>query len=90
MRKIAIFTLVLIIALGLCGCRMGNNTETTPTTTENPIVPQTTAPTEPAVTTPILTDPMVIDPTIEPNVPDPSVDNDHLIDPTEGETTPGA
>lgn len=89
MKKIAIITLVLTIALGLCACRMNSTTETTPPT-ENTTVPATTAPTEPIVTTPILTDPIVIDPTIEPNVPNPSVDNDHLIDPTDGATNPAA
>lgn len=83
MKKFAIFTLVLVIALSLNACRMGE----TQTTTEQNTTPDTTTATTPTVTTPIATDPIVIDPTIEPNVPDPSVDNDHLIDPTEpGET----
>lgn len=84
MKRIAIITLILAIAVGLCGCKMGGNEQTT-SPTNNTTVPQTTAPTEPPVTTPIVTDPIVIEPTIEPNIPDPSVDNDHLIDSTEPE-----
>ncbi len=83
MKKFTIIALVLTIALGLCACRMGNTEETTPTT-DGATQPSTTAPTEPATTAPMETDPTVIDPTIAPNVPDPSVDDDHLVDPTDG------
>ena len=87
MKKFTIIALVLVVALGLCACRMGSNNETTPsenTTTQ----PQATDPTTPA-TDPTIIDPTIIDPTIAPNVPDPSVDENHLIDPTGGaEGTP--
>ena len=77
MKKAAAFTLVLLLAFGLCACRMGNNTNTTPET-EN-----TTAPvaTDPVVTDPIV-EPTVMDPTMETNIPDSNVDDDHLVDPT--------
>ncbi len=77
MKTIIIIALVLLLASGLFGCRMGNNEETTPTTGSTE-PPATTAPVQ---TDPIV-DPTIMDPTIEPNVPDPSVDDNHLVDPT--------
>jgi len=81
MKKIAIIALVLIVALGLCACRMGSDNETNPT--DNTTEPQTTPSTNPA-TDPTIIDPTIVDPTIAPNIPDPSVDDDHLVDPTGG------
>lgn len=86
MKKIAIISLVLIMAIGLCACRMGRNDETTPTPTTEPA-------TEPPATTmpePTIPEPTVLDPTLDPiapNVPDPNVDDNHLIDPTDGSGT---
>ena len=83
MKRITTVALVLIVALSLYACRMGGNNETL-SPTESTTQPETTTPTQPAVT-----DPIVIDPTIAPNVPDSNVDDDHLVDPTDGqETTP--
>ena len=77
MKKITAITLVLLLAFGLCACRMGKDTDTTIPETEN---------TTPPTTTPVATDPVeeptVMDPTMETNIPDPNVDDDHLIDPT--------
>ena len=87
MKKIAAFALIFVLALSLYACRMGG----TQTGTEGTTVPSATEPTvtTPIATTPIATDPIITDPTIEPNVPDHSVDNDHLIDPTEPSETDG-
>lgn len=81
MKKIAIISLVLIMAMSICACRMGGNDETTPTTEPTTEPPATTMP-EPTIPEPTVLDP-TLDP-IAPNVPDPSVDDNHLIDPTEG------
>ena len=81
MKKIGILALVaiLVAALATCGRRNKDNTEPTTTATE----PSTTV-TEPITTVPTIIDPTIIDPTIAPNVPDPGVDDDHLVDPTDG------
>lgn len=83
MKKIAIIALVLVVALGMCACRMGSDNESTPstntTTAPQTTAPQTTAPqTEPNTTNPT-------EPSIAPNVPDPSVDDGHLVEPSDGE-----
>ena len=77
MKTLAILALVVTIVACFCACRMGQNQETTPTPDTQP--PVTTAP------EPTETEPTMPDITIAPNVPDPDVDNDHLIDPTEGD-----
>lgn len=74
MKKYSIITLVLLLALSLCACRFGGNNETTDgagsqQTTDN-------------MTDPTIVDPTILDPTIETNIPDPDVDNDHMIDET--------
>ncbi len=80
MKKLAIFALAAILAFGLCACRMGGNEPTDPT---NPSTnPPSTTPSEPVATQqPSESDP-IIDPTMDTNIPDPSVDNEHLIEPT--------
>ena len=77
MKTIIIIALVLLLASGLFGCRMGNNEETTPTTGSTE-PPATTAPVQ---TDPIV-DPTIMDPTIETNIPDSTVNNNST-----GETT---
>lgn len=77
MKKTIAILLVLLTALSLCACRMGQNSDTTPET-ENTTPP---AATDPVETDPIV-EPTVMDPTMETNIPDPNVDNDHLVDPT--------
>ena len=77
MKNIIAITLVLMLAFGLCACRMRDDQTDTPATQDA---------NSPAATNPVQTDPIaeptVMDPTMETNIPDPNVDNDHLIDPT--------
>ena len=79
MKTFLILALVLVLALGLCACRMGGKNEETTPTTDATEPPATTTPSE----TEPLVDPTIMDPTLAPNIPDPSVDDDHLIDPTD-------
>ncbi len=78
MKKIFSGILILTMVLGLCACNMGKSDEATPTTEPAP-TPTTQPATEPPASQPETTLPP-----IKPNVPDPNVDDDHLIDPTEG------
>ncbi len=80
MKKTAIFVLAVILAFGLCACKMGGNEPTNPAPATNS---PATVPSEPAA--PTESDP-IMDPTMDTNVPDPSVDNDHLIEPTDNST----
>ena len=77
MKKITAIMLILLMTFALCACRMGGNSNNTPET-EGTTPPVTTNP----VATDPVADPTVMDPTMETNIPDPNVDNDHLVDPT--------
>ena len=87
MKSIPLIALTVVLALGLCACRRNKNQETTPIAA--PTDPPATTQPEPTQTEPLI-DPTIMDPTLEPNVPDASVDDDHLIDPTDNSegTTP--
>lgn len=69
MKKAVIFTLAVMMALGLCACRMDTNepTTTNPVTEPPATTPSTAAPTDPEP---------IIDPTLDTNIPDPSVNDD--------------
>ncbi len=85
MKKLAFFALAAVLVLSLCACRMGGSEPTSnPTTNPATEPPATTVP-EPSGTEPAISIPM-IDPTLDTNIPDPSVDDSHLMDPTEGGT----
>ena len=76
MKKLTIFTLLLVLAMSLCACRMGSSEETTTIPT-----------TEPETTTmpvPTTTEPTTQSPTIETNIPDTNVDDEHMTDTTGG------
>lgn len=77
MKKLLAITLVLILVFSLNACTLFGKKDN-PTETEGTTPPATTTP----VATDPATDPAVIDPTMETNIPDPNVDNEHLIDPT--------
>ena len=80
MKSIFVLALTAAIVFGFCGCGRSKNKETTPEVTEPPA---TTVPVTEPMTDPTIVDPTIMDPTLAPNVPDPSVDNDHLVDPTD-------
>ena len=64
MKKIIVFTLVLIIMASLCACRKENNTQTTAATeTQAPSTEPVTIPSMPDMTMP------------SSNIPDPTVDS---------------
>ena len=77
MKKFFLGILVLTVVFSLCACNMGRNDEQTPTTEPAP------APTTQPTTEPPASQPETTLPPVKPNVPDPNVDDDHLIDPTE-------
>lgn len=74
MKKYCTLILAIVIAMGLCACRFGGNTETT----TQPTVPATTE----ELTMPSIINPTIMDP-IETNVPDTNVDDDHLVEPSQ-------
>lgn len=76
MKKYTIFLFCLILAAALCGCRQHADLLTTTAPTTRP--PITTAP---ATSAPELT--------METNIPDPSVDDSHLVETTVPEGTAG-
>lgn len=73
MKKYTVFLLCLILTLGLCACRAESQPDTTAGTTRPPVT------TQPVTTAP--------EPTMETNIPDPSVDDDHLVQTTVPEET---
>ena len=77
MKKLLAITLVLILVFSLNACTLFGKKDN-PQETESTTPPATTTP----MATDPVTDPAVIDPTMETNIPDPNVDNEHLIDPT--------
>lgn len=81
MKKVLAITLVLILAFSLNACRLFGKKDT-PQETEGTTPPATSAPMATDPVTEPMTDPAVMDPTMETNIPDPNVDNEHLIDPT--------
>lgn len=71
MKKYTFFLLCLICTLGLCACRAEKQPDATVGTTQPPVTTQ-----------PITTAP---ESTMETNIPDPSVDDDHLVQTTVSE-----
>ena len=76
MKKTGIIALVLILVLSLAACRMGNQEEETTVPTDPVTTVPETRPTEPPTTVP--------DPTLDTNIPDENVDDDHMGDLTDG------
>lgn len=76
MKKISLILLATALIISLCACRFGGDSNPTQNT-------PTTQPTNPA-TMPDITDPPFtmpqIDPTIDTNIPDTNVDDDHMTD----------
>ena len=70
MKKIAMLAMALALMLSMSACGCSNRTNT-------PTVQPTEAPTRPTVPPP---EPTIVEPTFETNIPDPDVDNDHMID----------
>lgn len=81
---------MLILSLNGCGC-MRRNPEPTDTTAPSATITPT-APTVPTVpiTEPVIPEPTVPIPPLETNIPDPDVDQNHIMDDTQAPSEPSS
>lgn len=89
MKKYALIaaSAMLVLSLNGCGCM---RREPAPTEATVPTAPN--APTTPTIpfTEPVLPEPTVPIPPLETNIPDPDVDQNHIMDDTQTPGEPGS